>query len=203
MIYNSGIMSIYRHIVVISGFRQKHGRATTGVDEIWSQVHRDHVGPDCAVHLKCWDDDFRSLAALINKERDIDLEVEVEIIAYSWGVGVGAIKLARELQQYDIIVNRIFSIDGVYSSKFWSFQWRSMLPRWSRIAPVIRVPANVRSVMFWRQNRNVPQGHRFIADSKETSIYPGFFPDGLMRTHTHQTIDNSSSIRSKILEVIS
>ena len=188
--------------MVISGFRQRHGRATTGVDEIWSRLHAEHVGPDCAVHLKCWDDDFKSLAALIDKEKDLDRAVDVEIIAYSWGVGVGAIKLAKELQQYDITVNRIFSIDGVYSSRFWSFQWRSMVPRWTRFAPKIKVPQNVRSVMYWRQERNLPQGHEFIASGK-TEIYPGVYPSGIMPTHTHQTIDNSSSIRSRILEVIS
>lgn len=190
--------------MVISGFRQRHGRATTGVDEIWSRLHAEHVGPDCAVHLKCWDDDFKSLATLINKERDRvnDRNPVVEIVAYSWGVGVGAIKLAKELQQYGIDGIRLFSIDGVYSSRFWSFQWRSLLPRWTRFAPAIRVPGNIRAVMFWRQNRNLPQGHEFVAEGK-TEIYPGTYPDGLLPTHTHQTIDNSSAIRSKILEVLS
>ncbi len=197
-------MAIDRHIVVISGFRQRHGRATTGVDEIWSQLHHEQVGPDCAVHLKCWDDDFKSLAALIDKERDRvnDRNPVVEIIAYSWGVGVGAIRLARELQQYGIDGIRLFSIDGVYSSRFWSFQWRSLLPRWTRFAPAIRVPGNIRAVMFWRQSRNVPQGHQFVALSEKTLIVPGEQPDGLMPQHTHQTIDNSRSIRNKILETL-
>ena len=197
-------MAIDKHIVVISGFRQEHGRATTGVDEIWSQLHREHVGPDCAVHLKSWDDDFRALAALIDKERDKvnDRNPHVEIIAYSWGVGVGAINLARELSQYGIDNIRIFSIDGVYRSRFMSFHWRSMLPRRTHFAPAIKVPQNVRAVTYWRQERNLPQGHKFVALSKHTIIVPGEQPDGLMPTHTHQTIDNSRSIRTKITEAL-
>ncbi|MBR9800273.1 hypothetical protein GYB59_00605 [bacterium] len=192
----SPIIPITRHIVLISGFRQRYGRATTGLDNLWREIWAEAAGPDCCVWSKCWDDDFRALAAQVDQCRD-HCSVSVDVAAYSWGVGHGAMSFARELQQYGLEVQRLFAIDGVY--RHW-IPLRSMFSRGNPLAPKIVLPHNVRETTYWRQTRNRPQGHELIAETTGQVIKPGdgSREDGLMPTQTHQTIDNSRAIHEAI-----
>lgn len=192
---------ITRHIVLITGFRQKHGRPTTGLDELWRGVHAAVAGPASAVWLCSWNDDFRTLAARINNYRDAG-GVRIAIVAYSWGVGVGALRLARALQQYGLRVEMLFAIDGVYRPWF-PLPLRSLFSRWNPWAPRIVVPWNVQGTWYWRQDRNRPQGHELVAEVPDCqSILPGNSRDGLQPGRTHQTIDNCDEIHRAILERI-
>jgi len=180
--------SITRHVVLISGFRQRHGRATTGLDDLWHRLRSELVGPDCAVWLKCWDDDFRALAAQI-KRYSHGKAVRVSVAAYSWGVGHGAVTFAKELKHYGIDIDVLYSIDGVY--RHW-LPLRSLFSRRNPLAPRIVVPSNVRSVRYWRQTTNYPQGHELVAELNDHQvIIAGNDNDGVIEGYTHQQIDNA------------
>ena len=189
---------ITRHVVLITGFRQKSGRATTGLDNVFHELHSRLAEPGTAIWQREWSDDMRALAAQINRYR-VNNRADVLIVAYSWGVGYGAIKLANELRHYDLAVRALYSIDGVY--RHWT-RIRSLFSRWNPLAPKIKLPVNVETCVYWRQVSNHPQGHEIVPVLPIQYVVPGNDADGILERHTHQTIDNANVIREAIVEQI-
>ena len=203
-LYEYGVMPIStripitRHVVVISGFRQEAGRATTGVDSVWWELHSRLSGPGTALWLRAWDDDHRVLAAQIDRYAN-NHHADIVVIAYSWGVGYGAIRLAHELRHYGRSIRTLYSIDGVY--RHWT-RIRSLFARWNPLAPRIVLPTNIESCIYWRQVSNHPQGHEIVPSLPIQAVIPGLLPDGVIEGHTHQTIDNSRVIHEAITTAI-
>lgn len=186
---------ITQNIVLITGFRQRHGRATTGLDALWHRIHSEIAGPASVVWLRSWDDDFRALAAQVNRNC-MGFAVEVKVAAYSWGVGHGAVTLARELDHYGIAIETLFSIDGVY--RHW-LPVRSLFSRWNPLAPRIVIPHNVRETIYWRQTKSRPMGHELIAEVPGKQIIRPATGDGICPGYRHQTIDNNPVIHDEIV----
>jgi hypothetical protein len=189
---------IIRHIVLITGFRQKSGRATTGLDNVFHELHSRLAEPGVAIWQREWSDDMRALAAQINRYR-LTARADIVVIGYSWGVGYGAIQFASELRHYDLNIRTLYSIDGVY--RHWT-RIRSLFSRWNPLAPKIKLPVNVDCCIYWRQVSNHPQGHQIVPSLPIQAVAAGNDADGVMERHTHQTIDNSSAIRQAIVEQI-
>ena len=189
------------HFVFISGFRQVKGRPQTGVDRITEAMHARLAGPGNWFYEKQWDDDFQATAEQIAmRSINVVAAPKVVIVAYSWGVGNGAVRLSKALQSLGIDVNCLFSIDGVYRSPWPLMKWRSMLRRSRLLAPQICIPGNVDHLIYWRQERSIPQGHSFlIEDPGQTLIIPGIGNNGLCRNDDHLSIDNNPEIREEIL----
>jgi hypothetical protein len=189
---------IETHIVVITGFRQRSGRATTGLDGLEHRLVEAHNSGDTVVTGKRWDDDFHSLAAKIERCRH-GRDVRVIVVAYSWGVGHGAVTLANELLRYGLTVDALFAIDAVYRSWF-PVRVRSLFSRGNMFAPKIQLPPNVLACRYWRQISSRPQGHRIIKSLEHQSVQAGSSPewDGVWPGVTHQTIDNVTEIQDDI-----
>lgn len=192
-------MPIENTIVVISGFGQRHGRPTTGIDRIWFALHQAHAGPKTNVVLKSYDDDMTELANVIFAFRSNDVSHYIAVVGYSWGFGEGAIRLAKELNEYGMRINHAFAIDAVYQSRWYSGLFRSMLSRSRWMAPSIRLPPNIDAVMEFRQNESIPQGHRLVPTDQKTKVTPWAGKEGLVEYVDHQSIDNSSIVYNETI----
>jgi pimeloyl-ACP methyl ester carboxylesterase len=168
--------------VVIGGFLQDQGRPT-GMVRLWQTLDAQLSRPGVRVELRNWNDNWRQIAELIWRVLPADGSVRVGIYAYSWGAGWGAMQLARRLSQRGVSVAHMVLSDPVYRSPWLPFRWLAFCP-WR---PIV-VPRNVRKVIWYRQRRNRPAGHRLIAeDAGRTSIFP---PDGHEADVIHAYMDD-------------
>lgn len=190
----SNIPAITENIVLITGFNQSHGSDGTGLDDLHHYLHSEYSSRNCMVTLKNWNDNFRSLAATINRNR-FRQQTRVFVISYSWGTGNGAVSLALELQRHGIRVSHLFSIDGVYKPWF-PLPVRSLFSRWNPLAPVIKVP-NTDMITYWRQTTSRPMGHEIRGD-ENCVMCPGNDEDGVIPKTCHQNMDVSPEIHASI-----
>jgi len=193
--------SIENHLIFISGFLQKTGSRTNGIHSLQRMLHRKFVNANTAMLFCTWNADFEAIASQIRNCVGDSRRARIVVTAYSWGVGVGALRLARALSQYGLRIEVLFSIDGVYRP-FIPVPIRSMFSRWNPFSPKIRIPSHINKVVFWRQNKNRPQGHRLVPSVPSQEIIPGIGEDGLVVGEDHQTIDNNIAIHDSIISHI-
>lgn len=174
---------IHSFIYVIGGRTQKTGE-DTGMMRLWARLFRwraDHpVHGSMFLMPREWNDDTKQLAALLERYATVEGRPRIVIAAYSWGAGYGAIRLAKSLARRGRMVDLLLLIDPVY---------RSRLPLMFRLLAFttwfgIRVPANVRRVLTWRQHNAGPRGTNVrSADSARTCIIAQRDVTGLGLTH--------------------
>lgn len=192
----AGVSAIHHWIVCICGFRQ-HSAGPTGMEQAWLKLRTSYERPrnGCRVSLHNWNDPWADVAAQIVRLGPADRRLlEICVVAYSWGVGHGALTLCRELGRLGINVRVLLSIDGVYHSR--RALWRSL---WSPLLgePVLRVPANVRRVDFFRQQVNRPRGQAVVAEDPEaTEVHNR----GILEL-PHERIDDSLLVPAVALQL--
>ena len=150
--------------VIFSGFKQKTAtiNGTVRVEDRILKIVQNR--PNVRVILLPQNADVVDVAERIAKTQDDSgRETIVNVYGYSWG-GQTAADFARELQRRSIKVQWMVLTDPVLRASrflffFWLFQWRafvSWLP--------IRIPRNVKHVVWFRQRNNYPRGHDLVAD---------------------------------------
>lgn len=108
------------------------------------------------INLTEWDSEHRKRAARLH--RSCNRDCVFIVVGFSHGVGRGAVELANGLWDDGRYVHRLFSVDGVYWSKY--FKWRAV---WSPfVTPVIRLPDNVLRADVYRQDVSIPRGHEVV-----------------------------------------
>lgn len=183
--------------ICISGFTQGPGQGH-GVfrlsEELMKKGHNESARR--RVWYLRWREDWRAWAAHIELIAALHNEdVLVAVYAYSWGAGWGAMHLARYLRRRGIAVRYMVLSDPVYRSRWVSFRWRSLLPRWLTAAPMIRVPANVGEVWSFHQTMATPSGHRLVAENG-TIIHPS-----VRLMYDHGSIDQAKEFYEQALVI--
>ena len=169
---------IRKWVICVSGFLQDRSKPT-GMARLWRDLH-DIVGPESQVLLLNWDDNVREYAEMIWQFSNESPEPAIAIFGYSWG-GSTAVNLAAALRKRGLSVGCMVLSDPVYRHWWLPRRWTSMLDWMS-----IRVPDNVRKVVWFRQRENKPAGHDLVpADRTKTTIYPA-----VEATLTHQYMDD-------------
>ena len=148
---------------VISGFLQNRGTYDGSLD-LWRKMCSAHHGPDERVELCPWNTRWDAEAEFVYRFRN-GCPV-VTIAAYSWGAGWGAMRFARELGKRGIVVRSMVLSDPVYRHPLLAMRWLTLFR-----FPVIRVPANVQDVRWFRQRDDWPSGHELYAEGEGTHIY--------------------------------
>ena len=156
---------IRNFIYLIGGRSQKTG-ADTGMMRLWAMLFRWRaLAPRHAftfIMPREWNDSVREMAGLLERHAVEPGARRVVIAGYSWGAGYGGPRLARELMRRGIAVDLLILVDPIYRSK---------LPLAFRLLAFttwfgIRVPANVRAVVAWRQRRDALKGTGLRLDDK-------------------------------------
>ena len=155
--------------VIFSGFKQKTAtiNGTVRVEDRILKIVQNR--PNVRVILLPWDADVVDLSERISKTQPDAAETIVNVYGYSWG-GQTAADFARELQRRSIKVQWMVLTDPVLRAArflffFWVRQWQAFT-RWP-----IRIPKNVKHVVWFRQRSNYPRGHDLVADDPiETNI---------------------------------
>lgn len=155
--------------VIFSGFKQKTAtiNGTVRVEDRILKIVKNR--PNVRVVLLPWDADVVDLAERISKTQPDVAETIVNVYDYSWGGQTGA-DFARELKRRSIDVQWMIKTDPVLRASrflifFWIRQWQAFT-RWP-----IRIPRNVKNVVWFRQRNNYPRGHDLVADDPiETNI---------------------------------
>ena len=151
---------------VIPGFLQNRGTYDGSLD-LWRKMCAAHYGPGEQVELCPWNTRWEAEAEFVYRFRGATPGYPiVTIAAYSWGAGWGAMRFARELGKRGIAVQSMVLSDPVYRHPLYSMRWLTLFR-----FPVISVPANVRSVRWFRQRDEWPWGHELLAESQATQIH--------------------------------
>lgn len=182
---------IGRRHVCISGFTQSLQRAS-GLENLWLMLRDEHEGGACRVSLREWDSDWDAFAEHVWRT-GLGGDVDVRVYAYSWGAGHGFVRLARELGARGIQIRYAVLSDPVY--RRWYALWRSV---WSPLLgePTIEVPANVREVAYLIQRRNIPHGHRLVAEHPKTVIHEPRTLD-----YSHQYMDDAIEFHEASIDI--
>lgn len=149
-------------VYVIPGFTQTRGTRTRLID-LWADFHAEYAGPSAVVQLQPWCSDWASEAEFI--ARSSRTYPRIFVVAYSWGAGYGFVQLAKHLADRGLDVLRAWLIDPVYRHRYWLGQWRAFVP-----SVPITVPANVKRVSWWRQDKSYPKGHDLRAAAQSTHV---------------------------------
>lgn len=150
---------------------------------LWRNLDARCAAPGVRVELRSWNDDWSGLAELIWRTQPADGSVKVGVYAYSWGAGWGAMQLARALSRRGVAIEHMVLSDPVYRSPWLLFRWLAFVP-----GRAIRVPSNVRQVVWFRQRRSRPAGCRLVAeDVLRTVIRPA---TGYLADVAHEYMDD-------------
>ena len=153
---------ISRWHILITGYQQDLGRPT-GMEALWLAL-RPLSSPETSVQMFPWDADWADVAAFI--DRTSYPFPSIYVVAYSWGVGHGFLQPAAALERRGLSVAHATLCDGVYKPALRVASWVALTP-W----PKLRVPANARSVSWFRQSVNRPAGHDVMAaDPSRTQV---------------------------------
>jgi len=158
---------IRNFVYLIGGRAQKTG-ADTGIMRLWAMLFRWRAEArsrgDAFTFImpREWNDSVREMAALLQRHSVPARDRRVIIAGYSWGAGFGAPRLAREVKRAGAIVDLLILIDPIYRSK---------LPLAFRLLAFttwfgIRIPANVKEVLIYRQRRDALKGTRVRLDDR-------------------------------------
>ncbi len=201
---------IRRWHICISGFLQRPGRPS-GIHALWRLIRARVQNGDTCVECRTWSDDWQACAEWIHQFRPVPSAPgpasspgvpavsqptpqppRVFVYAYSWGAGFGFIQLARALERKGIPIECAVLSDPVYRSRLLSFRWLAFVP-WCRL----KIPANVREVVWVRQRMSLPRGHDLVAaDPRATLIHPAS-----VLSVPHTRIDDAPWFWSEALEV--
>lgn len=181
----------------ISGFTQDEKRIH-GVFKLAEKLH------DCGynntisrVSLRPWNSRWDEVAEhiwLLGQHHKAD--VVVNIYAYSYGVGWGAVQLCKELLKRGIPVHCVVACDGVFRHPNPLMRWTSLLRRDLAFSPVIRIPANVVTVVPLHQKLNRPQGHKIVGGKDFT----GLIQEPTELYVTHQYMDDAGQFHDAALD---
>ena len=174
--------------VPIMGFTQDTSRVT-GIEKIWRELRLRSSAETWVLPPQVWDADWVALANLIRNNARQDAEVVV--VAYSWGAGHGFVTLAKELDKHGIGIRRAILADPVHRSTRTLLRWRSLVNR-GPLAPTIKIPRNVGSVFWTRQNRNKPQAHDLSG--------AGMIFDPVVVDCDHDQMDDCDEFRNLVME---
>lgn len=170
------------------GFTEKLG-GQTGIRQIWRDVVPLQDDATLVPLPLVWNTDPKQLALLIANETTP--QSKIFAVPYSWGAGYGFVQVARELQNLNRTVSKVWLIDPVYHSDTVLGRWRAMT-NWF-LPPTIRLPENVERAVMYYQTVDKPRAHRVIThDGQE--IERVLVPDV-----GHRKIDNEQSVRSAIV----
>lgn len=181
------------HVELIRGFRQSD-EFPTGMEQLFAAL-REFESAQVEVHLSSWNEGWKGRARLIDSSTSQDATIIV--VAYSWGVGYGARMLAKHLRARGRRIQRFFSIDGVYHSRW--LPWRAV---WGPVSeyflgyPVIQFPDNVGQVDMWRQKLNKPSGHPIKVGEG------GWVCDHGLIQRTHENIDEAPEIHDAVTRCV-
>lgn len=164
-------------LVTFGGFTEDMGEAT-GTELLWRRLRWLASDEVVVAPPVTWDARVDRLAAFLRRQG-----VErVVVTGYSWGGGYGAQLFARECGGRGIAVPLMLLCDPVYRP-LWlpprlpllqlrlpllPLAFRAMLPG----AAEIRIPRNVRRVVWVRQTLSLPMGHPLDADPHATVVEP-------------------------------
>lgn len=189
--------------ICISGFLQDLGHRT-GIERLF-MILRILLGATTEVDLRLWNEDWDKYARYVwrNSARD----ARIHLFAYSWGGGWGAMKLCKALAKIQAeeraqlvsdedrrwyqcpTIEVVVLCDAVYRSP-WTPDWLPLNPKSLLPHPKIKVPANVRRVIWFYQRNDHPRGHTVVAaDPTRTTVEPGIEIPGA----THATIDEAQA----------
>ena len=179
---------ISRWHILISGFQQDLGRPT-GIEQLWLSL-RPLSSPETSIQMFPWDAEWADVASFI--DRTSYPFPSIYVAAYSWGVGHGFLQLAAALDQRGRPVAHATLCDGVYKPALRLTSWLALTP-W----PKLKIPANVRSVSWFRQHVNTPAGHDLIAvDPQKTRI-----ADPVVLSHRHDEMDEAAAFQLEARQV--
>lgn len=179
-------------IIVIGGFRQST-RDDYAQRNGCKRLHErllNLTADDVRVLLVGWDANMRLLAQRISEGSGPNPTIIV--CAFSWGVGRGARLLASHLDNSNLPVHCLIASDGVAHTTWLVSRLRALIPprrpamdaysrleevivrfRWlawalgrvmPALIPTLQLPANVLSVIAFRQSRSLPMGHDFTTE---------------------------------------
>lgn len=154
-----------RWIVCIGGRYQDPGELS-GLERL--AVHLNALrSRDTQVLFLAWNHDWAGFAEHI-WATGIEGATRLWIFAYSHGAGHGAVQLAEELGRRTdgMPIEHCVLADPVFRGRHWWSRWLVFLR-----PLVITVPDNMRHVVYTRQERYWPRGHRVVAaDPRATRI---------------------------------
>lgn len=185
-IHDNGVI---HWVTCISGFLQDAGKPN-GITAIWNDLRR-FSHPNRVVDHLTW-------RAKVSKQAEFRWRFltkdgsKIMLIGYSWG-GATALKLCRELKKRGVTVDRLVLIDAVHRHPYWLGRWRSFA-KWSKL----EVPSNVREVIQFRQNVNLPAGHDLVFEDEALTSFSG----PIYLDVTHQFIDDHQVVRQSTLELV-
>lgn len=181
----------------ISGFTQDEKRIH-GVFKLAEKLH-DFGHNNCVsrVSLRPWNSRWSEVAEhiwLLGQHHQTD--VIVNVYAYSYGVGWGVAQLCKELQKRGIQVHSVVASDGVFRHPNIFMRWTSLLRRDLAFSPVIRIPANVVTVVPFHQTLNRPQGHKIVGEKD----FSGDIRQSTELPVTHQYMDDAQPFHNAAMD---
>jgi hypothetical protein len=170
-------------VVSFQGFTESDHRRT-GTEDLYFSIIRKFAGPDVTTYQpRTWTSNVKALAYQLNRQ---GLR-HAAMVSYSHGQAA-ACDFARHCYGLGISIDLWAACDPVYrpawlprKNLFQPLAFRA-LARWARIL----VPANVRRVVWVRQEISRPQGHELKATGPQTYIQKP-----LVLPYAHTAIDQA------------
>lgn len=185
-------MTFDRVIITLMGFTQDWA-TPTGMEKSWLGL-RDLSSRDTLIATPMpWDANVEALAALI--DRNAAPGAEIYIQGYSWG-GMTAVLLAEELGRRGRCVAGLGLCDAVYRARSVLGWGRSLRNR--ILSPMIRIPRNVRRVVWTRQTGGKPMGHQLKAEDPAATV----IDDCLVRPFPHTGMDDDAVFHQMFLGLL-
>jgi hypothetical protein len=180
--------------IIIQGFKQDED-LITGCEYIWKGI-RHLTGITTSIQLRHWNDNWKALAAFI--DRNSTHGASIRVYAYSWGCGYGLVTLAKYLAERGLSIRHAVLCDPVWRWR-WAPAWLSALSFRSIFrGQTVPINSNILEVSWCFQIHGTPRGHTPKAVNPDaTIIHPGV----LIKGASHTSIDEMPWFTNKALEV--